>query len=329
MVTSRNCRSVRWGACGGALALAFILAGCNIELHQVKVEETQVLELMATDVQKVAAFADNGSIRVRPASGTDTIRVEAKITARGNDEVDAQAALAAVEILTPRSGPGESTQEVRWRWNDRRPKHASASVSFDIEMPAALALAATTENGQIDVRGIEGIRELESDNGSVHACDWLSKSEAVWDGTMSATESKLVATTDNGKIDVETAASTVELATDNGEIALRSAGRHFDLSTNNGSINARLTAAGRIDGQIRADNGAVDVVLNPDASVRLDCQSDDGQVRINLPVKGADQFVDQRRYTCLLGNGDGFLEIETDNGSITVGGLSRSLQVAD
>lgn len=322
-----NARSFSWLGRSGVLVCVPLLSGC-VDVRRTRVEETQVIELMATDVKKVEALADNGAIVIRPSSGSDTIRVQAKIIARGRDEEDAQEALASVEIRTPRTGPNESVQEIGWGWSDNRQRHWSADVSFEIEMPAALKVHATTENGEIDVAGIEGDRQLESDNGSIELSDWTSKDQALWDGTMSANESTIVATTDNGQIEVESAASSVSISTENGGIKLRSAGKHVNLTTNNGGIQARLTTGERLDGLIRTDNGSVDLVINPEASTRLDCRSDSANVDISsLPIIEGSKSAKRRRFKGAIGSGAGLLEIETDNGSISVEGMPESGKV--
>ena len=315
-------------ACG-LLFGSTVLAGCDGSLRRSKVEETRVLEFMATDISQVAAFADNGHIRVRPSTTSDMIRVEARIEARGRDQEDAEAALAAVEILTPRTGTGESTQEVRWNWkNQRHPMHWSATVSFDIEMPAGLQLTAQTDNGEIETAGITGSRELESDNGRIRSSDWESTDIAAWDGTLAATDSKVVASTDNGPIDIESAAGSLALSTDNGQIKARSAARQVKLSTSNGAIEARLTAGGRLDGRVKTNNGSVELVLNPDVSTRLDCKTDTGGIRTSsLPLNEAANVRSRNSVTCSIGSGDGMLEIETDNGSINVEGMPQDGKV--
>lgn len=311
-------------ACG-LLFGSTVLAGCDGSLRQTKVEETRVLEFMATDISQVAAFADNGHIHVRPSTTSDMIRVEARIEARGRDQEDAEAALAAVEILTPRTGAGESTQEVRWNWkNQRHPMHWSATVSFDIEMPAGLQLSAQTDNGEIETVGITGSRQLESDNGRIRSSDWESTDVAAWDGTLAATDAKLVASTDNGPIDIESAAGTLALRTDNGQINARSAAKKVELKTDNGAIEARLTTSGRLDGRVRTSNGSVQLVLNSAVSTRLDCKSDRGRVgTFNLPKNEASNIETGNSIKCAVGAGEGLLEIKTDNGLIRIEGMPQ------
>jgi len=324
MASPRKHRKIPFVGMGGVLALVGLLAGCDGSLHRAKVEETRVLEFMSADVARLAAFAENGHIHVRPSTTSDMIRVEAKIEARGRDQEDAEAALAAVEILTPRTGAGESTQEVRWAWKGRRPLHWSATVSFDIEMPAGMELAATTDNGEIETAGITGSRELESDNGRIRSSDWDATDAPSWDGTLAATDAKLIASTDNGPIDIESAAGSLVLSTDNGQIKARSSAKQVKFSASNGAIEARLTTSGRLDGRISTDNGSVELVLNPEVSTRLDCKSDHGRAStLNLPKNEASNIETGNRVKCAVGAGEGMLEIKTDNGSISIEGMPK------
>lgn len=323
MKTLSRFQASRWCPAGLAIAAMALTAGCDHSIRRSRVEATQVIELMATDVQKVAAFVDNGHIHVRPSTTSDTIRILATIVASGRDPADAEACLKAVEILTPRTGPGEEIQEVRWGSKGNRSLYRSVSVSFDIEMPASLELAATSDNGEIDVVAVLGNRELKSDNGRIHVSDWLPTEEPVWDGSLAATDARIVAATDNGAIEVESAAGALVLETDNGSIDARSAARQVRFAANNGAIQARLTAAGRIDGRIQSDNGSVSLILNPEVSTRLDCQSDRGGIaRVGLAIN--EQYSESdHRLKCAIGTGEGLLEIETDNGPINLESMPR------
>ncbi|MBL9124863.1 MAG: DUF4097 family beta strand repeat protein [Planctomycetaceae bacterium] len=308
---------------GLVLCTTVLASGCDGRLQRVRVEETRVLEFMVADIGRVAAFADNGYIRVRPSATADAIRVVATIVAAGRDQEDAEKALAAVEILTPRTGDNEATQEIRWAWNGRHPMHWSASVSFDIEIPAALELAATTDNGEIESLGITGNRQLETDNGRIRSSDWVDDDPLPAGGQFAATDATVVARADNGEIDIESAAGSLVLRTDNGPIRTRSSARNVKIETDNGAVQARLTASGRLDGRIRTNNGSVEVLLNPEISTRIDCRTDSGSVRDRaLPLReGSVQRPLDRQLKGVMGAGEGLLEIETDNGSITLEGM--------
>jgi DUF4097 and DUF4098 domain-containing protein YvlB len=146
----------------------------------------------------------------------------------------------------------------------------------------------------------------------------------AWDGTLQATDAKLVATTDNGPIEIESAAGLLALETDNGQITARSAAKQVKFSTNNGAIEARLTTSGRLDGRITTDNGSVELVLNPEVSARLDCKSDHGRAgTFNLPKNESFNVENGNRIKCSIGAGDGILEVKTDNGSINIEGMPK------
>lgn len=301
---------------------AALAAGCGHSLNRSQVEETRVIELMAAEVAQVLAVADNGEIRVRPSPDGDTIRIEATIVARAANRHEAEQALDAVEILTPRTGRDESVQEVRWTWKKRRPLNWSATVSYLIEMPAELPLSAAADNGSIDVEGLLGDRQLETDNGRIRCSDWIADQEPAWDGTLSPTDCTLTAKTDNGSIDVATAAGVLELKSDNGRVYARGAPREVRFSTHNGSIEAQLAHAGRLDGRIETANGGVLLSLNPNASARVACRTQHGNIIVELPNYSGSSGGSAREMTFGVGTTEGLLEIKTNNGPISIRSMS-------
>lgn len=272
----------------GAVPLFVIgLAGCDMMPPRVWVETERIIELSPTDVEKLAVYTVNGQVNVRPSDDDDpSIIVVAKIKAGGRDEADAQAALEAVEIETPRTGDDSDIQEVRSMWRGDRPSHWQAKVNFDVTMPRKMDLHAESHNGDVDVQGLESKCELSSHNGSVEARD-------------AATE--LAASSHNGSVTVRTPADQVE------------------LSTHNGAVRAVLLSKAP-QGTATSHNGKVQVRVQPEASFAFECQVHNGGIDVEgLTTTRIERS--RRNASGQVGSdpGDRHLALETHNGQVSLG----------
>lgn len=282
--SARNFGFLGLAAC---LALAATSAGCDLGIPKVYVEETQIIELSAMDIETLSALTHNGHVKVEAAAdGGETIIAEVTIRAGGRTEEEAEQALRSIEILTPVTGDDENVQEIRTRQTERRP-FRSVTVSYDITMPATLALRAKTHNGKIEVREIQGACELESHNGRIEV-----------DGASGSLSAK----THNGGIDVATEAAEV------------------NLSTHNGGIEARLFTSGQLSGKIDSHNGSIRLSFQQGVSADVDCRTRNGHVSINDTAltdvwqkRGRKKHIKGR-----LGEGGSELKVETSNGSISL-----------
>jgi Toastrack DUF4097 len=276
-----NSRYGGW-ACLALLATAGFTGGCTGGSIWASSEEE--LDLPVLGVHTVLVRTDNGDVQVRPTRGQgDTIHVRAIIRAGGRDEIDAQACLEAIDIVTPTGGPADSVQEIRWAWKRPQEPHWRTQVSFEIAMPAALDLQAETENGKLDVAGVTGACELKSKNGAIRA--WAVAAD------------RLSALTKNGMLDVESPA------------------RQIDLTTTNGMIVAALTGPAVSNGRIETHNGLVRLSLDPTANVQIRCQTTNGRVTNRLPLRDIVQK-SKKRLEGSLGDASGTIEISTHNGGI-------------
>ena len=174
----------------------------------------------------------NGTVAIEGASRRD-IYVKARIVATGRTEAEAQALAAQVLIRTTGGrlvddGP-RSTDRHSW-W-----------VSYRIEAPKQLNIAATAANGSVSITGITGTMRAETDNGSVRLLDVAGDVKAR---------------TSNGSVQIELTGSTwsgagLEATTSNGSLRVnmpRDYNAHLIASTLNGSmrVDRPVTLQGRI-----------------------------------------------------------------------------------
>lgn len=185
----------------------------------------------------------NGGVSV-VASDRSDIQVVARVQASASSEEDARALLAQVRVESDngvlRADGPENPGNRRW-W----------SVSYEISVPRATALALRSVNGGVNVVGTEGAIEARTVNGGINLRD---------------VRGSVVGHTTNGGIDVHFAGerwagSPLELSTTNGGIKL-AVPAAFDArliaSTVHGGINSDfpLTVQGRIGRRVEADLGS-------------------------------------------------------------------------
>jgi DUF4097 and DUF4098 domain-containing protein YvlB len=231
-------------------------------------------------LERLKVKTHNGSIAITGASGTEGITVRAVIKGGGDDDLDADACLGAIGIKTPVE---DGTQLITWDWKEARKDSWQACVAFEIAVPSRLAVDAVTHNGDVRMNGMAAAAGLVTHNGSVGVGGH------------------------GGGLDVET---------HNGSIIAEVGGRMIKLHTHNGAIDAALQASGSVDGKIVTHNGSVNLSVGKEVSAQITAGTDNG--RINLD---ADLETTMHKKTFLvarIGTGEGRLEIETHNGSVTI-----------
>ena len=243
-------------------------------------EASEDLAFGAADTESLRVVSHNGAVTVSADDGADTITAVATIKAGGADEADAELCLAAIELHTPLEG---SERVLTWRWIEDKERTWSASVSFDVKIPSILAVKVETHNGAVSVDGTRSKARLVTHNGSVTALNH---------------EGDLLITTHNGEVRSESTSSTITLV------------------THNGSIDSRIECGGRLDGNLTTHNGSISVTLGEGASAKVVGSTSNGRLSVNremdITVKKKKVIVGQ------VGTGEGMLEIETHNGSITL-----------
>lgn len=180
-----------------------------------------------------------------------------------------------------------------------------AAVQFQVYVPRDWVGGAslTTSNGPIAVRDGAGDAVVRTSNGLI---------------TVDGYNGTLEARTSNGRIELSRFSGVLQAHSSNGalrmtDVVLSGSGQ---IRTSNGAITllARLTEDA--DYGVRTSNGSVDVMLSrPD--VALDLSTSNG--RINLQTEVNVSRVDRRRVAGRIGSGAATLNVQTSNGSISLG----------
>jgi hypothetical protein len=211
-----------------ALTLA---AGCAFRMSwndpDVWVEQSETFDIAAGNVDHLVVVTANGAITVRAATaGSDTVHVTAMKRAGGDDEADARAAMAALNVTRRVDG---NVVELGTEWTGAARDDGCASVAFDVTLPARFSARLETHNGEVRAALTGG-----PVNGQI--------------------------TSYNGAILVDAADSargTIEGETRNGRVSVRGARR--DLSIRDDWFRVEFTdaAAGRLE--VVTHNGAIEV----------------------------------------------------------------------
>jgi len=145
------------------------------------------------------------------------------------------------------------------------------NVSFDLRVPAAVALQLSTSNGAVGVSGVTGALTVHTSNGSI---------------TTDGASGPLNLHTSNGAIRArDLHATVVDAATSNGSVTVSflASPTHVGIRTSNGGVRVtvpRTSVAYKVD--VSTDNGSrtVDVPTDPEATNVISVHTSNGSVRI-------------------------------------------------
>lgn len=203
----------------------------------------------------------NGAIRVR--SGEEgRVRVVTTKYVRTDEDVDARAAMAALNVEVTREGNGLTLRAP----HPPRDRETETGVTFEITLPRSADLKLETTNGAIEVEDVRGDDRLHTTNGHI---------------TVERGSGSVDAETTNGAIRVALEEVTpnrpLRFLTTNGSISLdlpSSLAADVEASTTNGSIRSDLPIlansvegrrlAGKLNGggtelRARTTNGSITI----------------------------------------------------------------------
>ena len=96
---------------------------------------------------------------------------------------------------------------------------------------------------------------------------------------------------------------------------------NVSLTSHNGGIRVHLRGSGPVVGSIETHNGGVFVGFDQDRSARIDANTHNGGLSVDDPVR----TIRSRRHHLVAeaGSGEGDLQVETHNGGIRLGRVTR------
>lgn len=263
----------------GAAAALTGLSGCSgaTPLVGKRLEDSRTYA--ASSVDTVAVDGRNGEVTVRPTNGKQvrvkTVKKAGSVFADLDDaSVETTTEGGELRVVTRKSGDGS--------WLAGVP-----SVDVTVGLPSSVGLGELrTENGTIDVRGVETDVTLVTENGSLEVRDV--------DGFVSA-------------------------ETENGSVTVRDVAGIDGVQTENGSVKADVPAIRGVT-TLESENGNVTAAVSPDVDAQVVATTEFGHLEFDLPNFEATTR-NRRRVEGTLGDGGPELRFETENGSVSVSEL--------
>jgi hypothetical protein len=253
---SRGTVRVLWKVLAGVL----VVTGLAFGTYQVIVllsheERTEAQTLPAADLTAVHITNESGQVRIVGTDG-DEVAVTAKISdglrATG-ERRDVVGRVLELEGTCPNFGSD------------------FCSVDYELQVPRHLDLVLNSENGSIEVTGIDGALEVDGDNGSIELSQIGGEIRVSNDnGRITATalrSSNVEAENDNARIELEFATPPMTLIARNDNASIEIVvpdtpeGYRVEPQNDNGSVN--------IDVRQRSDSPRSMVVENDNASIEV------------------------------------------------------------
>lgn len=273
----------------------------------------------------------SGSVRVTGDDGGD-IRIEAIKRVRHRDADEARRLLQELRVdITTVGGRVEVRTTYPRRTAGERGRGISASVDYEISVPAGAAVAVKTISGDVSVTGVNGEVRAEAVSGDV---------------SVSATPNVAVAKTVSGNVTARdvSAAGNVSLSSVSGTVAaIGLKARSLECGSVSGDVQlsslqverlqvksvsgniefqAVLARGGRYD--LTSHSGDVRVILGSDTGFELDASTFSGSVRSDFPVTlrtdgGRGRGASTRTIRGSYGDASAILAVQTFSGTVVIG----------
>ena len=276
-----------WGLWLGAVALSLTAA-----------TPTQATEIRRV-TERVFPFASGGQINVENRNGRITVeawnkpevRVQITRTVRAGDGDKAEAILkelkAEIEVRGDRitiTSRFPKRQESIGFW-EILGKVGSVQIHYYIQAPRETNLALQTSNGEVRVRGVNGV---------------------------------VKGTTTNGGVEVTDVHGPVEVATTNGEIHLAEVSGSARAHTTNGGVVAEvrsLEPGDEVD--LHTTNGNVESYFSNELRATLEAVTTNGRVTVSFPLTTEGVMTSKSARGKINGGGNA-ISLSTTNGNVEV-----------
>lgn len=236
--------------------------------------------------------AENGAIEVTADPDATTVTIIAEIRAQTPERAE------AVTIQAERRADGVLSIAAIWPEDELR---NNEGCSFEIIVPDANGVHATTGNGAIEINGLGGLAELHTSNGAIDVY---------------AHQGPIEADTSNGAIDIDESAGSVDAKTSNGRIELNRVAGPVNAKTSNGSVSVGLAPGGVGPVNIKTSNGAIDFEFAPGFVGTLIMSTSMGKIEF---TDATGRTVTQREnFEIEIGSGGPECVLHTSMGSISV-----------
>ena len=247
-----------------SLAAGLLAVGCAGVGGQSTARESRDLSLAQLTSQLVRVEVFNGEITVRPGPAGG-VSATVTVTGVGATRQEAEADRANIATTLQETGGAVVLQAV-YQPDPANPRNRGASAV--VSVPAGSSLELTTSNGKVGIAGITGAVTVRTSNG-----------EVTVDGAVAGVDAE----TSNGAISVTGSRGPLGLVSSNARIRIGATDAIVRARTSNGEI---AFAGSMAPGpqSLETSNGAISLVLGPDATFNLDLETSNAEVKVGYPV---------------------------------------------
>jgi hypothetical protein len=198
-------------------------------------------------------------------------------------------------------------------------------LNITIRMPRDADLQLTTTNGDVNVSSLNGQVAIHTQNGKIDAQHLLgsvdigSSNGAI---TLDTLQGTMTVHTTNGPITASRLDGKCEVSTTNGLVRVEGRFESLDITSTNGGVFTRAEPGSRMasDWRIETTNGGVYMSVPKDLAANLDVNTNNGSIKLDLPVTvQGDAGGNSVRGT--LNGGGPEMSLRTTNASIHVSGI--------
>ena len=312
----------------GALALA---------LPVLSADQTFERTLTVTGPVTLNVSAGSGDITVR-AGNDATVKVVGTVrpaASWGAGAGDAEAAVRAIVNTPPVTQNGNSIEVGKIADQELARR---VSVSYDVTVPKATTLQASSGSGDVDIADLKGPVEARSGSGDVRVGRIegpVSAKAGSGDIVIAGARDRAEVATGSGDVAVEDAAGTVSVKTGSGDIRVRqSAAGALDASSGSGDIVARglagpvhvrsasgeIALAGTPSADWDVNTASADVVIDipGGAGFRVVASSLSGSVTNEHGAGASTGGPGPKKYEGTVGAGGPLVNVRTTSGSVVI-----------
>jgi DUF4097 and DUF4098 domain-containing protein YvlB len=263
------------------------------------------------------AAADSGNVTVRAGSGS-TIVVKGTVEVRKGWNVPSNAADLAKQVAAtpPITQTGDAVKVGRIVDETTR---KAVSVSYDISVPAATMVAASSGSGNVAVSGVNNSVKANSGSGNIDVSGIGGDVDArTGSGNVTVKDAKKAANLSSGSgniVGMLTGQGDVKASTGSGDIKLTGVVGLLSANTGSGSIGVEGKPTG--DWKLSAASGDVQVAVPSEQGFTLDASTASGSLDIAAPLTVQGK-IDRRRVQGTVRGGGPTLRLSTASGDIAV-----------
>ena len=187
------------------------------------------------------------------------------------------------------------------RNNSNRDLYRDISVDYDITLPRASAIVASSGSGDLDIQGVGTTLKAQSGSGSVHARGIQGPANLQ---------------TGSGNIELdETGAGDVRAQTGSGSIKLTGVSGGLQAQTGSGEIEA--TGKPTTDWKLGTGSGSIHLNVGKSTAFTLNASSGSGGIHVDQPIN-LQGDLDRHHITAAVNGGGPTIQARTGSGSIRI-----------